>query len=69
LGDDVLETRNPKLKNLELEGARFPGTPIIGEQKRTMIRQGRRECVEDVRIKAKIPFGVAIESIKLAKSW
>jgi hypothetical protein len=34
-----------------------------------MIRQGGGEGIKHVGVKAHIPIGVAIESIKLAKRW
>jgi hypothetical protein len=33
-----------------------------------MVRQGGRKSIEDVGIKTKVPLGVAIECVELAKS-
>jgi hypothetical protein len=67
--DHLQKTGDPNPKVFELERPTPFGPPIIGEQEGAMVRQRRGESIEHMRSKAKIPLGVAIESVKLAKRW
>jgi hypothetical protein len=63
------EPGHPHPEILKLERPWPPRPPIVGEQKRAMIRQGRGKSIEHVGIEAKVPLGVAIKSVKLTKRW
>jgi hypothetical protein len=67
--DHLQKTGDPNPKVFKLERPRPFGPPIIGEQEGAMVRQRRGESIEHMRSKAKIPLGVAIESVKFAKRW
>src|SRR4051812_33381045 len=64
--DYLAETGHGDPEVFELESLRPPRPLIIGEQKRTMIGEGRGEGVEHMRVEGCVPLGVAEEGIKLA---
>ena len=69
LEDDLLEPWKGSPKILELEAARSPGSPNLGEEEGAVIRERGRECMKDVAAKLIVPLRVAKERVELAKGW
>ena len=67
LEDDLLEPWKGSPKILELEAARSPGSPNLGEEEGAVIRERGRECMKDVAAKLIVPLRVAKERVELAK--
>ena len=64
-----METRHLDQKILKLEGSGSTRANLPGKKERAMVRERRREGVEDVVAAVNVPFVVAKDVVKLAQGW
>jgi hypothetical protein len=63
----LIEPRELYPKVFKFERSRSLGSTNIGEEEGTMVREGRGERIKDMRVEAKVPLPITVESVELTK--